>query len=82
MSGINRPVLRPQHGRTTAAASVGLLRTLWLTPLDLAFRTMGFRFAWMKAVFTHTPPVNGHVKVPTRGHGKSPLPEASQGFVR
>ena len=56
MSGINRPVLRPQHGRTTAAASVGLLRTLWLTPFDLAFRTMGFRFAWMKAVFTHTPP--------------------------
>ena len=38
------------------AASVGMLRTLWLAPMDVAFRLLGFRYTWMKALFTWTPP--------------------------
>jgi phenylacetate-CoA ligase len=56
MSGMDRPARRRPGVRTPAAASVGLLRTLWLTPLDLAFRALGLRYAWMKALFTWTPP--------------------------
>jgi phenylacetate-CoA ligase len=34
----------------------GALRTIWLTPIDVAFRLLGFRYGWMKALFTYTPP--------------------------
>lgn len=46
----------PGSPRTPAASAVGTLRALWLAPLDAAFRLLGFRFAWMKALFTWTPP--------------------------
>ncbi len=35
----------------------GLLRAAWLFPLDVAFRVLGLRFAWLKALFTHGPPI-------------------------
>ncbi len=47
---------RGSHPRTPLATAVGILRSLWLAPLDAAFRLLGFRYAWMKALFTYTPP--------------------------
>ncbi len=32
------------------------LRTIWLFPLDVAFRLLGLRYGWMKWLFTHAPP--------------------------
>ncbi len=34
----------------------GLLRATWLFPLDVAFRVLGLRFAWLRALFTWCPP--------------------------
>lgn len=34
----------------------GLGRSIWLLPLDLAFRTVGIRYGWLKALFRHAPP--------------------------
>jgi phenylacetate-CoA ligase len=47
-------------GRRRVAAGVatagGVLRGLWLFPLDVAFRLLGLRYGWMKWLFTHAPP--------------------------
>lgn len=40
-----------------AATLGGILRATWLFPLDVAFRVLGLRFAWLKALFTYSPPV-------------------------
>ncbi|MEO8469059.1 MAG: hypothetical protein ABI573_05275, partial [Chloroflexota bacterium] len=34
----------------------GLGRSAWLLPLDIAFKTVGIRYGWLKALFRHTPP--------------------------
>ena len=43
-------------GRLRSAAFGGLLRAMWLFPLDVAFRVLGLRFAWLRALFTYSPP--------------------------
>jgi phenylacetate-CoA ligase len=44
-------------GPLRSATFGGLLRATWLFPLDVAFRVLGLRFAWLRALFTYTPPV-------------------------
>ncbi|MEO8207827.1 MAG: phenylacetate--CoA ligase family protein [Chloroflexota bacterium] len=34
----------------------GLGRSAWLLPLDIAFKTVGIRYGWLKALFQHVPP--------------------------
>jgi hypothetical protein len=43
-------------GRIRSAAFGGVLRATWLFPLDVAFRVLGLRFAWLRALFTYAPP--------------------------
>lgn len=56
--------MSPTGARKTAVVSAGraatvggLLRATWLFPLDVAFRLLGLRFGWLKALFTYCPPV-------------------------
>ena len=42
-------------GRHLAAWLVGLGRGAWLLPLDVAFRILGLRYAWLRALFRWTP---------------------------
>jgi phenylacetate-CoA ligase len=42
-------------GRHAGAWLVGLGRGAWLFPLDVAFRMLGLRFGWLKALFRWTP---------------------------
>ena len=44
-------------GPLRSATVGGLLRATWLFPLDVAFRVLGLRFAWLRALFTYAPPV-------------------------
>jgi phenylacetate-CoA ligase len=54
------------HGRRAPAASTvarhfvawtfGLGRGIWLLPLDVAFRTIGIRYGWLKWLFESMPP--------------------------
>jgi phenylacetate-CoA ligase len=44
-------------GPLRSATVGGLLRATWLFPLDVAFRVLGLRFAWLRALFTSGPPV-------------------------
>jgi phenylacetate-CoA ligase len=49
-------------GRHAAAWLVGLGRGVWLLPLDLAFRTLGLRYGWLRALFRWTPePILGGI---------------------
>jgi phenylacetate-CoA ligase len=38
------------------AYTLGFGRNLWLFPLDLAFRLIGLRYRWLKALFDHVSP--------------------------
>ena len=54
------PASKAHRSRQAAALMgdvTGLFRGLWLMPLDLAFRVFGLRYRWLKALFTHTPPL-------------------------
>lgn len=42
---------------TLIARVAGFLRAAWLFPLDVGFRVLGLRYGWLKALFTHAPPV-------------------------
>lgn len=42
-------------GRHLAAWLVGLGRGAWLFPIDVAFRVLGLRYAWLRALFRWTP---------------------------
>jgi phenylacetate-CoA ligase len=44
-----------RFGRTGSASFVGFGRGIWLFPLDAMFRTVGLRYAWLKALFIATP---------------------------
>ena len=50
------------RGRSTprtflvSASLGGFLRSAWLFPLDVGFRVLGLRYAWLKALFTYVPP--------------------------
>jgi phenylacetate-CoA ligase len=44
-------------GPVRSATFGGLLRAAWLVPLDVAFRVLGLRFAWLRALFTYAPAV-------------------------
>jgi len=39
-----------------AATVIGIGRGLWLLPLDIAFRTVGLRYGWLRLLFRITPP--------------------------
>ncbi len=39
-----------------AAWVIGVGRGLWLLPLDIAFRTVGLRYGWLRALFRMAPP--------------------------
>jgi phenylacetate-CoA ligase len=43
-------------GRAVLAWVVGHGRRVWLLPLDIAFKTIGVRFGWLKALFASAPP--------------------------
>lgn len=42
--------------RDGLASLAGLVRGIWLFPLDATFRTVGLRYGWLKALFERTPP--------------------------
>jgi phenylacetate-CoA ligase len=46
----------PSGWTRLAAAVIGVGRGLWLLPLDIAFRTVGLRYGWLRALFSMTPP--------------------------
>jgi phenylacetate-CoA ligase len=48
---------RTLGGPVRSATFGGLLRATWLFPLDVAFRVLGLRFAWLRALFTYAPAV-------------------------
>jgi phenylacetate-CoA ligase len=41
--------------REALAWFVGIGRGLWLSPVDLAFKTVGLRYGWLKTLFERTP---------------------------
>ena len=43
-------------GSRLAAWVIGVGRGLWLLPLDIAFRTVGLRYGWLRALFGMAPP--------------------------
>jgi phenylacetate-CoA ligase len=43
-------------GRNGLASFVGVGRGIWLFPLDAAFRLVGLRYGWLKALFNAAPP--------------------------
>lgn len=45
----------PHPGRAVLVFIVGLVRSAWLLPLDLAFLTLGIRYGWIRALFRRAP---------------------------
>ena len=43
-------------GARLAAWIIGVGRGLWLLPLDIAFRTVGLRYGWLRTLFRIAPP--------------------------
>ena len=42
-------------GRHLTASALGLGRNAWLLPLDVAFRTVGVRYGWLRSLFRSVP---------------------------
>jgi hypothetical protein len=56
------PIASPHTGSALSGGSrlaawvIGVGRGLWLLPLDIAFRTVGLRYGWLRALFGMAPP--------------------------